>query len=346
MTREQTGAHGRIARGALALLLVVSASVATATFSSAAPSRKEVEAAKAKLAALNERLSLLDEQLNQEQIKLDQIQARLADARVAAADAQATADEATADLNARAARAYQGVGSELELLLGSTSFGEFSDRLEYIGHLAQADADTATEAANARQQARWAAEQASQAQREQQSVMASLREKQFELRSGIADARALYEQLNKKYHEALAAAAAAAAAAANVPTISPPPGGPPPAPNPRAQAAIDAAYSVIGTPYVFGSADPNVGFDCSGLTMWSWAHAGVSLPHSSEMQYGVLPHVDRSDLQPGDLLFFYSPIHHVGMYIGGDRMIDANHPGDVVNIRPINWDDYVGAGRP
>ncbi|MEW6059423.1 MAG: C40 family peptidase, partial [Actinomycetota bacterium] len=114
----------------------------------------------------------------------------------------------------------------------------------------------------------------------------------------------------------------------------------------RAQEAIDAAYSVIGTPYVYGSADPNVGFDCSGLTMWSWAHAGVSLPHSSEMQYGVVPHVAREDLQPGDLLFFYNPIHHVGMYIGGGRMIDANHPGDVVNIRPVNWDDFVGAGRP
>jgi len=346
MTREQTGGFGRIARGALALLLVFSASVATATFSAAAPSRKEVEAAKAKLAALNERLSLLDEQLNQEQIKLDQIQARLGDAREAAADAQATADDATADLNARAARAYQGVGSELELLLGSTSFGEFSDRLEYMSRLAQADADTATEAANARQKARWAAEQASQAQKEQQSVLASVRQKESELKSGIADARALYEQLNKKYHAALAAAAAAAAAAANVRTVYPPPGGPPPAPNPRAQAAVDAAYSVIGTPYVFGAADPNVGFDCSGLTMWAWAHAGVSLPHSSEMQYGVLPHLSRSDLQPGDLLFFYSPIHHVGMYIGGDRMIDANHPGDVVNIRPVNWDDYVGAGRP
>jgi cell wall-associated NlpC family hydrolase len=346
MTREQTGNRGRIARGALALLLALSASVLTANVSLASPSKKDVEAAKAKLAALNDRLSLLDEQFNQEQIKLGEIQARLADARKAAAAAQAVADEATADLNARAARAYQGVGSELELLLGSTSFGEFSDRLEFMGHLAQADADVATKAANAKQQAKWAAERASEAMKEQQSVLASLRQKQSELRSGIAKARSLYQQLDKKYHAALAAAAAAAAAAAQVPRVSPPPGGPPPAPNPRAQAAIDAAYSVIGTPYVYGSADPNVGFDCSGLTMWSWAHAGVSLPHSSEMQYEALPHLQRSELQPGDLLFFYSPIHHVGMYIGGDRMIDANHPGDVVNIRPITWDVYVGAGRP
>src|SRR5581483_8301915 len=186
-------------------------------------------------------------------------------------------------------------------------------------------------------------QQAASALKEQQDALASIRRKRAEIEAGIAEAKSLYEQLNKRYHEALAAAAAAPT---SMPAITPPPGGPPPAPNPNAQAAVDAAYSVIGTPYVYGAADPNVGFDCSGLTMWAWAHAGVSLPHSSEMQYQVLPHVDRTDLQPGDLLFFYSPIHHVGLYIGGNNMIDANHPGDVVNIRPITWDVYVGAARP
>jgi cell wall-associated NlpC family hydrolase len=343
MTRAKTGSRGRIARGAVALFVAVSVSVATSTLSTAAPTKQQVDAAKAKLAALDERLSLLDEQYNQERIQLEQIQARLSEARAAEAKAQATADRAVADLNARAARAYQGVGSELELLLGARSFTEFSDRLEFMGSIAQADADLATTAANAKQQATWAAQQASQALHEQQSVLASLRQKQGELRSGIAQAQALYKELDKKYQDALAAARAAAAASTG---IYPPPGGPPPAPNPNAQAAIDAAYSVIGTPYAYGSADPNVGFDCSGLTMWSWAHAGVSLPHSSADQYAVLPHVDRADIQPGDLLFFYTPIHHVGLYIGGNNMIDANHPGDVVNIRPITWDVYVGAARP
>jgi cell wall-associated NlpC family hydrolase len=103
---------------------------------------------------------------------------------------------------------------------------------------------------------------------------------------------------------------------------------------------------VIGTPYAWGSADPNVGFDCSGFTMWSWAHAGVSLPHSSASQYAVLPHIDRSDLQPGDLIFFFSPISHVAMYLTPSTMIDANHPGDVVNVRPIYWEHFVGAARP
>ncbi len=163
------------------------------------------------------------------------------------------------------------------------------------------------------------------------------------IRRGIDQAKSLYESLNREYHDALAAQRAASASAYS---ISPPPGGPPPALNANAQAAIDAAYSVIGVPYQFGASSPESGFDCSGLTMCAWSHAGVSLPHSSEMQYAVLPHVAQSDLQPGDLVFFYSPIHHVGLYVGGGRMIDAPFTGTVVQMRPVEWDVYVGAARP
>ena len=106
------------------------------------------------------------------------------------------------------------------------------------------------------------------------------------------------------------------------------------------------AYSVLGTPYVWGMAIPHVGMDCSGLTMWSWAQEGVSLPHSSAAQYAVIPHVSRSDLVPGDLLFFFSPIHHVAIYIGGNSMIEESHPGSVAHVTAIYWSYFVGAGRP
>jgi peptidoglycan DL-endopeptidase CwlO len=113
------------------------------------------------------------------------------------------------------------------------------------------------------------------------------------------------------------------------------------------RAAISAAYSVIGTRYVWGGSTPR-GFDCSGLTMWAWAHGGVSLSHSSQGQYAQLPHVARGGLRPGDLVFFYRPISHVGLYIGGGRMIDASHPGPggEVAIRAVNWGAYAGAARP
>jgi cell wall-associated NlpC family hydrolase len=331
-----------MARGVLALLIMLSASVASAALSSASPSQRDVQAAKAKLDALNQRLGILVEQYDQEQVKLQDIQSHLVATRAEAAKAQAAALRAVADLNTRAARAYQGVGSELEMLLGASSFAEFSDRLEFIGSLAQADSDLATRAATAQQQAKWTAAKLSDALAQQRDLLASVQQKESEIRKGIGEAKALYADLNRRYHDALAAQQAAA----SMYSITPPPGGPPPAPNANAQAAVDAAYSVIGVPYQFAGSSPSTGFDCSGLTMWAWAHAGVSLPHSSEMQYAVLPHVAQSDLQPGDLVFFYSPIHHVGIYVGGGRMIDAPYTGTVVQMRSVEWSVYVGAARP
>jgi peptidoglycan DL-endopeptidase CwlO len=341
------------ARLTVAALTAITATVGVSSLSSAAPSKSDVEAAQGRVDQLQQHLSLLVEQYDQERMRLDEIQARLEDARTRAQHAQDVADRSLQKLNDRAASVYTRIGSELEVLLGADSFAEFSDRLEYVGSLAQADSDLATQAAHAQQQAEWAGQQLHDALQEQQRALASLQTKKSEIVSAIDDAKAELDRINRRYHDYLDAQAAAQAAAAQQSTtstttigISPPPGGPPPALNANAQAAVDAAYSVIGTPYVWAAADPSVGFDCSGLTMWAWAHAGVSLPHSSQMQYDVVPHISPSDAQPGDLIFFYSPISHVGLYIGGGRMIDANHPGDVVNIRTVNWAYVTGAARP
>jgi cell wall-associated NlpC family hydrolase len=117
-----------------------------------------------------------------------------------------------------------------------------------------------------------------------------------------------------------------------------------------AEAAVNAAYSVLGVPYLWGGSNPDEGFDCSGLTMWAWAQGGVSLPHSSSAQYSVTPRVSSDDLQPGDLLFFYSPISHVALYVGNNQMIHATNPTDgpvhLESIADYWWDVYVGAGRP
>jgi cell wall-associated NlpC family hydrolase len=121
---------------------------------------------------------------------------------------------------------------------------------------------------------------------------------------------------------------------------------PVPPPSGRAGIAVQAAYSVIGTPYVAFAASPSAGFDCSGLTMWAWGQAGVGLPHYSKAQFNAFPHVPQSEAQPGDLIFYYSPISHVGMYVGGGMMIDSPHTGATVRLKAVRWTAVVGIARP
>lgn len=335
-----------VTRVSIAVLLAASATIGAVSLSSAAPSREEVQQARARLDSLNRELDLMVEQYNQARLRLQEVQARLADVRAQAQRAQATADRAISSLNANAARAYRGVGSQIAELFDSASMADFSDRLEFIGSMAQADSDLAVEAEAAKQEARWTAAELKATAEERQGIVDALAAKQDQIESRVAEARDLFEELDRKYHEALAAQAAASAseAASTGGGVSPIP--PPPAPNANVAAALQAAYSVIGTPYQYGGSSPETGFDCSGFTMWAWSHAGVYLPHSSAAQYASLPHVAQSDLQPGDLVFFYSPISHVGMYVGGGSMIHSPTTGDVVSVVPIYWDSFAGAARP
>jgi cell wall-associated NlpC family hydrolase len=101
----------------------------------------------------------------------------------------------------------------------------------------------------------------------------------------------------------------------------------------------------VGKAYVFGAAGPSA-FDCSGLTMAAWAQAGVSLPHNSGAQYASGQHVSESELRPGDLVFYYSPISHVGMYIGNGQIVNALNPGAGVKVSGLHDMPYVGAVRP
>jgi len=110
--------------------------------------------------------------------------------------------------------------------------------------------------------------------------------------------------------------------------------------------AVNAAMGQLGVPYRFAAESPGVAFDCSGLTKYAWGQAGVYLPHQSGAQYGSIPHITQDQIQPGDLIFYKSPIGHVAIYIGGGSMIHAPRSGDVVKIAAVNWAAVVGIGRP
>jgi peptidoglycan DL-endopeptidase CwlO len=114
----------------------------------------------------------------------------------------------------------------------------------------------------------------------------------------------------------------------------------------RAGTAVNAAMSQVGVGYRYAAAEPGVAFDCSGLTMWAWGQAGVGLPHQSAGQAASVPHVPASAAQPGDLIFYYSPISHVGLYIGGGQMVHASNPGTGVVVASVNWGNVAIVGRP
>lgn len=121
-------------------------------------------------------------------------------------------------------------------------------------------------------------------------------------------------------------------------------------------AAVHYAESQIGVPYSWGGETPGVGFDCSGLVQWAWGKAGISIPRTTESQWPAMVHVPLTELQPGDLLFYYnldgdSAVDHVVMYVGSGEwgtstVIAAAHTGTNVSFAPLFTNGLIGAARP
>jgi cell wall-associated NlpC family hydrolase len=112
----------------------------------------------------------------------------------------------------------------------------------------------------------------------------------------------------------------------------------------RAGAVVNYAMAQVGDAYVYGASGPDA-YDCSGLTMMAWAQAGVSLPHSASAQSGMGSPVSSSDLKPGDLVFYYSPVSHVGVYIGNGKIVHAANPNSGVEISDVFSMPFSGARR-
>jgi cell wall-associated NlpC family hydrolase len=203
---------------------------------------------------------------------------------------------------------------------------------------AQAEQESAKSAADAKT----AAEQAA-------AVRASLQSKQSRLQLQIGIVKSQYLALSPNERTALAVPgpvppppAALPGAPAPAPEALPPgdgqPGGPGPGAGPgsgQGAIAVQAALTQVGAPYSWGGAAPG-GFDCSGLVMWAFQQAGIALPHSSQaLAHGGQP-ISLSDLQPGDVLTFYSDASHAGLYIGDGLMVHSSTYGVPVRVVPMN----------
>ena len=159
-----------------------------------------------------------------------------------------------------------------------------------------------------------------------EEALAGIRDRQSDLEARIAEYEEQYEALSAAEQTRVAQAHGGTVVAAAQPAA---------AAGPAAQVAVDTALAQAGDPYVWAAGGPDA-FDCSGLTQYAYAAAGVSLPHSSRMQSQMGTPVSVGDLQPGDLLFFYSPVSHVAMYIGNGQMVHASTSSQPVHVASLS----------
>ena len=335
--------------------------------------RAQAAALTARIDQLGQQEARVDEQFNQANIALTAAEAKENQAKAAAAAAAAEVQSRKQVLVAASVDAYMrggDVGALTVLLQSSqqnyevqqTYLRSVSDNEQSaIDGLQEAQARLKVEQAQlaqATQTAQGAVNQIASTRSQLQSTVtaerSALSQAQGQLAQMVAADQAAAAAAAARENAARAAAAqAAAAAAANrggdgggggsyygagaTQVIAPPQSG-------AAGVALQWAYRELGKPYEYGAAGPD-SFDCSGLMMYIYGQAGVSLPHSAAGQWDDTTRVSYADLKPGDLIFYYQPIDHVGIYIGNGEMIDAPHTGANVEYDPIWWQYLDGFGR-
>ena len=329
--------------------------------SNAAPSQAELEAAQDRLHELERDFELVVEKYNLVNEQLEDLQGEISSTELVVDQLENRMSGREEDAETLARKMYKsGPVGGMEAVLSSESLSEMDARLAYIQTSEEANTEVFERLAADRSLLEDKLVELEEARGKASAAEADLAELTEEIEAKVASQEdeigTLREQIERAEAREAAAAAAAEEEAAEAAGVPPPPstsgdtGGAPaptgaPAPNGGAQAAVDAALSQVGDPFVWGAEGPD-SYDCSGLTLWAWAHAGVSLPHNSGMQYAATPRVAFSDMQPGDLMFFGSPIHHVSMFIGNGQMVEAPYTGSQVRVVPVRTSDFVGAGRP
>jgi cell wall-associated NlpC family hydrolase len=369
----------------IAVLAVVLAGVAAGNGAASAAPTQDIKQVEDQILALQQDAADAGDQWNEARANQAAIATKISalKVRIAAAELAYGTVSAGVDAMARAAYASGGIDPTLQALLADDpqSFLEQTAALDQVAR-SQGTSLRRTESARLllaqlqaqlAQQQKAAAAAAAEAATQKRKIDDKLAAAEALLSSLKADERAKLTALAaaKKAAGIRAAARAAAAAAAarkaaqkqpsrsshrgSSTSDSPSTGGNDSggssggSASSRAQAAVAYALSKVGHRYVAGADGPGT-FDCSGLTMAAYRSAGISLPHYSKAQYSATRHISRSELRPGDLLFFFGGgAHHVSMYIGGGMMVSASNPRDGVEIiaafGPWYGSRYSGAGR-
>jgi cell wall-associated NlpC family hydrolase len=328
-------ASRRIGRLRSGLLIGATAAITVSVLpgtASAVPDRATTPEQATQLATEADReLEVVTEQLNEAKVVLERQHADVAAAEQAAAEAQTQLDALDGQIRQLARSAYTGdTFSELDVMLTSSSADEFMDQLGTLDAIAGHTNDLVTEIALVSENAATAKAAADKATAEAQAAVDSISAQQAELQKKVEDYQRQYAALTAPQQEQVSRAHAGEAGTVPSGVI---------APSQAAQVAVDTALAQVGDPYVWGAGGPNA-FDCSGLTQYAYSAAGVSLPHSSSSQSRMGQAVSRDQLQPGDLLFYYSPTSHVAMYVGNGQMVHASTSGKPVQV--VSFDSMSG----
>lgn len=300
----------------------------------------------AQLDELDRELALAAEAYNAAVEELSRTREKVAETEVDLGEANRAYEFQSELLNDRANSIYkQGGFAAIELLLDSKSVGDFVARVKFLNTIGLADADVAASLRAQKELVEQRAAELADAEKRAEAlefemrarqieVMLRIQERQEMLAGAQADLLELLDQQAANRQAEEAELLRAILAGANDAGITVTPGSP-----------VETALAYHGVPYLWGGASPS-GFDCSGLIMYVFAQHGVNLPHYSGSQFLLGEKIPPAALQPGDVVFFGSPIHHVGMYVGGGYFIHAPRTGDFVKLSPLaDRSDYAGARR-
>ncbi|MGH3035669.1 MAG: NlpC/P60 family protein [Gaiellaceae bacterium] len=315
----------------------------------------EAQQVLAQIQELDGDLGLVVESYNAAQIELDRIEAEQRANERRLKIARANLGDAQTNLEARLVELYvNGQTDLIEILLGSSSLDDILDRLETANRVSSQDSQILDEVRRFREEVKKHEAELEQAAERQEQVVAERAAKRDQIEAALSERQRLLSSIKDQIAEIQAAErerqrrleAQARSRLVSQPTSSSSdaPTGAPPS---QYGGVVGIAMQYLGIPYRWGGASPSTGFDCSGFVMYVYSRVGVSLPHNAAMQYGYGSAVSRSELQPGDLVFF-NGLGHNGIYIGGGQFIHSPHTGDVVKISSMTgWyaSTYVGARR-
>ena len=335
--RTTTRRRRRAALATSLALAAIFAGLLPPTTAGAAPANAADASRLAREAA--QELTVVDEQVHEATITVAAQQDAAEAAAAQAAAAQAALSLFEPQLRAIAQSGYTGKSqSRVAAFLTSNSADELVQQMTTLDMIAHHTNGVVAEVATAQAVANQAQADADAAAATAQAGLDQLQAQQAEVKKKVADYQATFARLTAA--EQATVTAALAGPALRTPAV----GSLPPAPGPAAAVAVRTALAQVGDPYVWASSGPD-GFDCSGLTSYAYSAAGVALPHSSRSQSALGVDVARADLQPGDLVFFYSPISHVGIYIGNGMMVHARTFGQPVAVTTVDQRGYRFAKR-